>query len=120
MMIYKNNPAVHAQASGTPGSKIQLNIFQSFAYLKKTVNRSVGSIRQFDERFNHLERAFRHSVEVINHFETAFKCFVKAINRFEETINQFEGAFNHFEEAFNPFEEAIKYNLLYFNTLQRF
>jgi hypothetical protein len=28
MMMYKNNPAVHAQVSGTPGSKIQLNIFK--------------------------------------------------------------------------------------------
>jgi len=35
MMIYKNNPAVHAQASGTPGSKIQLITLQPIAHLKK-------------------------------------------------------------------------------------
>ena len=35
MMILGNNPAVHAQASVTPGSKIQRNTFQSIAHLKK-------------------------------------------------------------------------------------
>lgn len=35
MMIYKNIPAVHAQASGTSDSKIQLNTFQSITYSKK-------------------------------------------------------------------------------------
>jgi len=80
---------------------------------QKTVNRSVGSFRQFEECFIHLERAIRHSVEVINHFVMAFKCSVKAINRSEEPAN-------HSEEAINHSEEAIKYNLLYFNTLRAF
>ena len=35
MMILRNNPAVHAQAFGTPGSKTHLNTFQPIAHLKK-------------------------------------------------------------------------------------
>lgn len=35
MMILRNNLAVHAQTSGTPGSGIQLNTFQPNAHLKK-------------------------------------------------------------------------------------
>lgn len=100
-----------------PKSNLTLSTHSS---TQKTVNRSVGLVRQFDERFNPFERAVSHSVEVFNYFETAFKCSVKAINQSVETINRSVEPFNQSVEAINQSVEAFKYNLLYFSALQAF
>ncbi|CAD7809664.1 hypothetical protein CHRY9390_02047 [Chryseobacterium aquaeductus] len=109
----------------TLSNNLVLNICLSQLTLTRLVfniifNLFIKEVNFFVKAINHYVEAFKRFEEAINLFKETIKCFEEPINHFEEPINQFEEPINHFEEAFNQFEEAIKYNLLYFSTLQPF